>query len=92
MPTLASVGEHKFLNVAMPAAAQSVPDPSAADRPADEAQPLTQQHAEGAGLLPLPAPVYYTMDQLSKRPQPLAEANLDPQADPPHRGFRENQC
>ena len=78
--TLASVGEHKFLNVAMPAAAQSVPDPSAADRPADEAQPLTQQHAEGAGLLPLPAPVFYTMDQLSKRPQPLAEANLDPEA------------
>lgn len=78
--TLASLGEHKFIDVAMPAAAQSVPDPSAADRPADAAQPLTQQHAEGAGLLPLPAPVFYTMDQLSKRPQPLAEANLDPEA------------
>ncbi len=77
--TLASVGEHKFLDVAMPAAAQSAPDPSAPDRPADEAQPLTQQHAEGAGLLPLPAPVFYTMDQLSKRPQPLAEADLDPE-------------
>ena len=77
--TLASVGEHKFSDVAMPATAQSTPDPSAADRPADEAQPLTQQHAEGAGLLPLPAPVFYTMDLLSKRPQPLAEANLDPE-------------
>lgn len=76
--TLVLAGEHKFSDVAVPAAAQSVPDPSAPDRPADEAQPLTQQRAVGAGLLPLPAPVFYTMDQLTKRPQPLAEANFDP--------------
>ena len=32
---------------------------------------------EGVGLLPLPAPAYYTTDQLTKRPQPIGAAELD---------------
>lgn len=40
-------------------------------------QPVAPQPAAGIDLLPLAAPVYYTTDQLSKRPQPLAAAELD---------------
>jgi TonB family protein len=75
--TLALEGEHKFSAVNVPAATQSAADLSAPDRPADEEQPRTQQRAQGAGLLPLPAPAYYTTDQLTKRPQPVAVADLD---------------
>lgn len=32
---------------------------------------------EGVGVLPFAAPHYYTTDQLSKRPQPLASADLE---------------
>jgi TonB family protein len=31
----------------------------------------------GIGLLPIPAPAYYTTDQLTKRPQPIGAAELD---------------
>jgi TonB family protein len=75
--TLAPAGEHEFSAVNVPAATTSVPEPSAPDRPADEERPGTQQRAEGAGLLPLPAPAYYTTDQLTKRPQPVVNAELD---------------
>lgn len=44
--------------------------------PAEASHP-SQPRSEGADLLPIPAPSYYGTDQLSKRPQPLAEANLD---------------
>lgn len=33
--------------------------------------------ARGLGALPVPAPPYYTTDQLTKRPQPLGSAELD---------------
>lgn len=75
--TLAMEGEVKISDVTMPAAAQSLPDLSAPDRPAAEAQPVARPRAEGLGLLPLAAPSYYTTDQLTKRPQPLAAAELD---------------
>ncbi len=32
---------------------------------------------DGVDLLPVPAPLYYTTDQLTKHPQPLSEAALD---------------
>ena len=35
------------------------------------------ERTEGVGLLPLPAPVNYTTDQLTKRPQPVGAAELD---------------
>lgn len=44
--------------------------------PAETSHP-SQPRSEGADLLPIPAPSYYGTDQLSKRPQPLAEADLD---------------
>lgn len=75
--TLALAGERKFSFANVPAETESVPDLSAPDRPADEEQPPMQHRAEGADLLPLPAPAYYTTDQLTKRPQPVAAADLD---------------
>ncbi len=46
---------------------------------ADKEEPRpTPEHALGIGLLPIAAPSYYTTDQLTKRPRPTAEANLDP--------------
>lgn len=35
------------------------------------------ERSEGIGLLPIRAPTYYPTDQLTKRPQPLASADLD---------------
>jgi len=35
------------------------------------------EQSAGANLLPIPAPHYYTTDQLTKRPQPIAAADLD---------------
>lgn len=78
--TLELAGEHKFSVVNVPVATPIVPDQSAPERAADEERPPTQQRAEGAGLLPLPAPAYYTTDQLTKRPQPVAAADLDAEA------------
>ena len=52
------------------------PQSSAAPRPA-AARPRAQRRAEGIGLLPLAAPAYYATDQLSKRPQPLAAADVE---------------
>lgn len=75
--TLAPAGEHKYSDANVPARTEAVPDLSAADRPADAAQPASRHRAANADLLPLPAPVYYTTDQLTKRPQPLGIADLD---------------
>lgn len=44
---------------------------------ADSTAPESKDRSEGAGLLPIPGPVYYTTDQLTKRPQALAVAELD---------------
>jgi hypothetical protein len=45
-------------------------------RPAEEAPRPAVGPALGAGLLPIPAPTYYTTDQLSRRPQPTSEPRL----------------
>lgn len=50
---------------------------AAAERMANEEPNPASERAVGIGLLPLPAPTYYTTDRLSKRPQPTAEAELD---------------
>lgn len=75
--TLAPAGEHKYAVASVPAKAQDQPYREAEDRPAAEPQPATRHRAEGADLLPLAAPLYYSTDQLTKRPQPLASAELD---------------
>lgn len=50
---------------------------ASAERMANEEPRPALEHAVGIGLLPIPAPTYYTTDQLTKRPQPTAEAELD---------------
>ena len=50
---------------------------ASAERSANEEPRPALNRTEGFGLLPLPAPTYYTTDQLTKRPQPTAEAELD---------------
>jgi hypothetical protein len=67
------------------AAAQPSPELAEGGSPADapagrtaaeETHPALTR-TEGIGLLPIPAPTYYTTDQLTKRPRPTAEADLD---------------
>jgi TonB family protein len=48
-----------------------------AERTADEEPRPALNRAVGIGLLPIPAPTYYTTDQLTKRPQPTTAAELD---------------
>ena len=49
----------------------------AAERVSNEAPRPALTRTEGMGLLPLPAPAYYSSEQLTKRPLPTAEAALD---------------
>jgi len=45
---------------------------------AAEAEPRApRQLARGADLLPVPAPVFYTVDQLTKQPEPQSRPELD---------------
>ncbi len=65
------------------AAAAPQDNPPPEQRVPGPPQPAPPQRAEGADLLPLAAPVYYTTDQLTRRPQPLNAAELDaPQIQP----------
>lgn len=48
----------------------------AVESPAEQARPAPDP-TQGIGVLPIPAPAYYSTDQLSKRPQPTAPAELD---------------
>jgi TonB family protein len=50
---------------------------ASAERVANEETHPALARTEGIGLLPIPAPTYYTTDQLTKRPQPTAEPELD---------------
>jgi TonB family protein len=45
-------------------------------RPADEEPRPAPERALGADLLPIPAPAYYTTDQLTTRPQPTSQPTL----------------
>lgn len=57
--------------------AESVSRPPLTQPAAGVPQPAARQRAEGVDLLPLPATVYYSTDELTKRPQPLAAVDLD---------------
>lgn len=48
-----------------------------AERMANEEPRPALDRAMGIGLLPIPAPTYYTTDQLTKRPQPVGAVELD---------------
>lgn len=76
--TLVHEGVHRFSGVPVPAEGESVPHSSAGGRASAEKQRAEDPGASGSGLLPVPGLAYYTTDQLSKRPQPLARAQLDP--------------
>jgi hypothetical protein len=58
------------------AAGGSVADASAEPMASEEPRPAMNR-TEGIDLLPIPAPTYYTTDQLTKRPRPTGEAELD---------------
>jgi TonB family protein len=49
---------------------------SQAPRAAEEESRPAAERALGADLLPVPAPAYYTTDQLTKRPQPTSQPSL----------------
>jgi hypothetical protein len=73
-------GPARILNVRLmhesepaPAGAANPPD----QRAADEGPRPAQERARGIDLLPIPAPAFYTADQLTKRPQPTSEPRLD---------------
>ena len=61
----------------------SAADSSAARRVNEEPSPALEP-ARGVGLLPIPAPAYYTADQLTKRPQPtfVPKLVLPPEMEP----------
>lgn len=62
--------------VAGASAGGSVTDASAHPMANEESRPALDR-AMGMGLLPLPAPAYYTTDQLTKRVQPTSAPKLD---------------
>ena len=74
--TLVLEKKSAFTVADVPANEGSMPD-SSAERMANEEPRPALDHAVGIGLLPIPAPTYYTTDQLTKRPQPIAAAELD---------------
>lgn len=66
------------------AAAAMEPMPARQDKPAEPPgdplagpQPPPPEESHGLDLLPLPAPAYYTTDQLTKHPQPAVLAELE---------------
>jgi TonB family protein len=76
--TLVRQGRHRFSAEPLRAEGENVPHASIPYRSQGKELRPEQPAASGAGLLPLPSLAYYTPDQLSKRPQPLAKAELDP--------------
>jgi len=76
--TLVLQGAHRFSGIPVPAEGESVPHSSAAGRASAEQLRAEDPGASGSGLLPVPGLAFYTTDQLTKRPQPLGRADLDP--------------
>ncbi|HEY8070190.1 MAG TPA: energy transducer TonB [Burkholderiales bacterium] len=71
-------GAHRFSGRPVPAEGENVANSSTTALDAGSQTRPEEPGASGAGLLPLPGQDYYTTDQLSKRPQPTAPADLDP--------------
>jgi hypothetical protein len=85
--TLVRVLDARLIPEEKPAFAAGAPSPvlaqgrstggaSPARRSGDEPGPALNRGL-GMGLLPLPAPAYYTTDQLTQRPRPRSEPELD---------------
>jgi TonB family protein len=69
---------HLFSGLPVPTAGEDVPNTSVSALGAGERIRPEDPAASGIGLLPIRGQAYYTTDQLTKRPQPLAKAELDP--------------
>lgn len=76
--TLVVKGAHTFSAEALQAQGENVPHASIPKRADGRELRPEEPSASGAGLLPTDALAYYTPDQLTKRPQPMAKAELDP--------------
>jgi hypothetical protein len=79
-------GPARILSVRFMAESAAAPS-SAADSPAQPGvyeEPLpAPEHSPGIDLLPIPAPAFYTADQLTKRPQLISDPRLHaPESDP----------
>jgi len=75
--TLAPGGERVYSAPERPLQSAAAAESAAAGRSAPVPAAAPTHRTDGLGLLPLPAPAFYTTDELSKRPQPLASAELD---------------
>jgi hypothetical protein len=76
--TLALAGAHRFSAATLPAVGESAPRSSPSGRATSSELRPEEPGGSRFGLLPLRSQTYYTTDELSKRPQPAAAAELDP--------------
>jgi TonB family protein len=76
--TLVFKGAPGFSGDPIPAEGENVPNSSVTALDAGPQVRPDDAGASGAGLLPIPSQTYFTTDQLSKRPQPMGMAELDP--------------
>ena len=74
---LVSTGGREPAPANVSASTPAVTQPAAVRPPAEPAKPAVQARSEGSDRLPIAAPAYYSTDQLTKRPQPLAAVELD---------------
>jgi TonB family protein len=77
--TLVLRGAHRFSAAPLQAEGESVPRPSVSGRATSSAIRPEEAGSSRIGALPIRSQAYYTTDQLSRRPQPLAAAELDPE-------------
>ncbi len=76
--TLVLKGAPGFSGPPVPAEGEYVPKSSVTALDAGTEIRPEEPGASGAGLLPIPSQAFYTTDQLTKRPQPMTMAELDP--------------
>lgn len=74
--TLAPASEPAPAGIADPATGTSAAGAPAVATP-DPEPPPAPSPTKGIDLLPIPAPAYYTSDQLTRRPQPVTPPKLD---------------
>jgi TonB family protein len=75
--TLVLRGAHRFSAAPLQAEGENVPRYSVSGRATSSAIRPEESGGSRIGALPIRSQAYYTTDQLSKRPQPLAAAELD---------------
>jgi TonB family protein len=81
--TLVLRGAHRFSAAPLQAEGENVPRTSISGRAASNAIRPEEPGSARIGALPIRSQAYYSTDQLSRRPQPLAAAELDPEQTKP---------